>query len=458
MILLMLSTCSSEVWGEQVIPFFNLFLAPFARGLTRRDVRKAIELFLMALSRPTTAGRNHVITIGLELSIPQFLSEIEVPGPRGELTACSELEEEARLMAEAVIEAFSRPAVPRPSLGLVIRLEPGEMSADDALLSSAHRLAARTGFPVFATEDGPFTLAFDGSKHRADWTGDWELDILRTGRAGRVILNLPRAAYMAKGDVDAFLSLLDDVLDVAVRASVQRRNALSKRSEKKLMPILMAQGGGEEYLRARNISYPIGFVGLPEACLALVEEAPHEGGNGLSVAEEALRKLRTSLERYLSQLDIRCTLSASPAFDVADRLARLDVERYGWARVRTFGPREKPSYTSGVMVPDEADIDLDARLKLEALLHSGAPGGHLLLLTPEPICSGGPTAEELADITLKALREGVGALSYPAEITYCSACRRAFRGKSPKCPSCGRVSSITRFVRKAGGYVREPGR
>ena len=457
MVVLMAFTCSSEVWGEQVLPFFNVFLAPFARGLRERGVKKAVELFLMALSRPPATGREHIITIGLELSIPSFLSHVEVPGPGGEVVACSELEEEARRVAKAVIEALSEPAIPRPSLGLVIRLRPEDLDSDDELLLAAHALAAEAGFPIFTRGDGPSALAFDGSRHDTDWTGDWELDILRTGRAGRVVLNLPRAAYQARGDADGLLSMLDDLLDLAIKASVQRKEALNRRGERKLMPILMAQGGGEEYLRSRAISYPVDFVGLPEACLALTGEAPHEGGDGLDMAKEILEKLRKTLESYLSQLGLRCMLSSSPAFEVASRLAKLDVEKYGWARVKTFGPRERPSYTSAMIVPNGISISIDEKLELEALLHSKARGGHLLFLAPESMSLGGRTAEGLADITLRALEKGVGAISYPIEITYCSACREAFGGRFPKCPSCGRVSTITRFVRKARGYVREPG-
>ena len=457
MVLLTISTCSSEVWDEQALPFFNLFLAPFARDLREEDVERALRLFLIALSRPATTGRKHVITIGLELSIPGFLSGLELPGPGGEPVACSELEDEARSIAGAIIKALSSPAIPRPSLGLTIGLDPGKICEDDELLLAAHALAIKTGLPVFTGGDEPFTSAFDGSRNSVDWTGDWELDILRTGRAGRVILNLPRAAYQARGDADGFFSMLDDLLDLAIKASVQRRAALSRRGEKKLMPILMAQSGGEEYLRNKNISYPIGLIGLPEACLTLTGEAPHEKGDGLAMAKEILEKLRAKLERYLSQLDLRCVLSASPAPDVANRLAGLDVEKYGWARVRTFGPREEPCYTSGIMVPDGIGMDIDDRLGLEAILHAGARGGHLLFLTPRIASLRGPTAEELACITLSALRKGIGAISYPVEITYCSACREAFRGRLPKCPSCGRVSSITRFVRTARGYVREPG-
>ena len=134
-------------------------------------------------------------------------------------------------------------------------------------------------------------------------------------------------------------------------------------------------------------------------------------------------------------------------------MAKLDVEKYGWAKVRVLGPREKPSYTSNRLVPDNADLELDELMEIEAFLHQKTPGGQLLFLTPDEEPS---SAEELAQITLEALEKGLRTVSYPSEITYCSACSLSFRGSFPKCPSCGRVSTVVRFVRTTEGYVREP--
>ncbi len=450
---LLLVACSSEVRQEQALPFFNIFLAPFlAGGWAGRGVEKAIKRFLLELAGLSAAGLSQQITVGLAAQVPAFMRDTELLGPGGERYACSELEEEARQLALAVLKAF-RDLAP-PSLGLAVDVSAAAQRPDgheDEVLLAAHELACANGLPVFAAGEVPSVKTFDGSCYVTDWTGDWELDLLRTGRVGRTDVNLPRVAYEARGDLEAFARGLADLLEIAVRASAQRRNFLGERARRKLMPALMAELNGETYFRMRNASYPTAFVGLPEACLALTGELPHEGPDGREAAVKTLEVIRRSLEACWGKLDLRCVPSATCVSNAAARLAKLDVEKYGWGKVRLLAPRDKPSYTAGCLVPDDAGVDLGELLELEAILHQNTPGGHLLFLPPK---ADSLDRESLLSLTLEALGKGVRALTYPMDLTYCSACHEVFRGRHPKCPACGRVSTISQLVRRPEGYVK----
>ncbi|RLI39549.1 hypothetical protein DRO60_00905 [Candidatus Bathyarchaeota archaeon] len=450
---LLVAACSGEVGREQVIPFFNFFLAPFADGARHEEIAKAIKRFLPRLAS-LAATNGNTVTLAIQLATPKGMTELEVPGPGGHPHALSELGEEAGEIAKAVLEAFSELHMPLRPLGLVIHLGNREGRQDEELLMAAHQLAHEVGFPVLTGMEEVHTRAFDGSLQNPDWTGDWELDVLRTGRVGRVVLNLPRLAYEARGDLEKAIRGLGELLEIAVKASAQRRKVLCERARRKLMPTLMAELDGDAYFRLRNATYPVGFVGLMEACMAFSGELPHEGGSGLKVALELLRAMRKGLEAYWTRLEMRCSPSATCASGVATRLARLDVEKYGWSKVKVLSSREEPKYTSGCLTPNNACLDLEERLRMEALLHRETPGGHLLFVAPDELRDG---PEGLARLTMMALEEGVKAIAYPREITYCSACARAFRGHHPKCPSCGRVSTISRYVRRAEGYVKVVG-
>ena len=450
---LLVAACSGEVGREQVLPFFNIFLAPFAKGLDGRRIARIIGRSLLRLAGLAATGEN-TITLVLQLSPSALGPEAQVPGPSGNFYGPQELEEEARELAKAVLKAFSEPGLPPRCLGLVIQADLHSAGRDDELLLLAHELAHANGFPVLADGGQPSARAFDGSLQAADWTGDWELDLLRTGRMGRVVLNLPRIAYEAGEELEKAVEGLGEILEMAVRASAQRRKILSERARKKLMPALMAELNGDSYFRMRNATYPVSFVGLAEACLALSGELPHEGTDGLKVAERLLTAMRKRLEAYWGRLDIRCPLSAISSSGVAARLASLDVERYGWGKVKVLGRREEPTYTSNALVPDAVCLELGEKLRIEALLHRETPGGHLLFVAPDG-AEAGP--EELAQITMEAFSRGVRAVAYPSELTFCSACATAFKGRYPKCPACGRVSTISRYVRKAEGYVRAYG-
>jgi len=121
--------------------------------------------------------------------------------------------------------------------------------------------------------------------------------------------------------------------------------------------------------------------------------------------------------------------------------------------VRVLTSRDRPAYTTSRLVPEGAEIGREELLELEAKMHERTGGGHLLFLTPEEVPA---TGEELADLVLRALGRGVRALAFASELTYCSACRQAFRGQHPKCPACGRVSTIARLERTPHGYAWRP--
>lgn len=441
---LTLSSCYCEVRTEQVLPFFNIFLAPFFSD--REEAARELRRFLLELAGLGSMGKNHVITLGVELSVPDLLREVVLPGPGGKPSSCEEVGEKALELADVLLEVLRDLVL--PPVGLVVRAGP---SFDEELLLKAHGLTARNSSPVFALDREPVVMAFDGSAFRPDWTGDWELDLLRVGRMGRVVLNLPRLAYEAGRDLEGFLAGLRDLLEIAVRASAQRRSILNERGRRRLMPGIMADVNGDSYIRMAHSAYPVSFVGLPEACLALSGQMPQDGQEGLKTALKILDALRSGLEAYWSKADIRCPLSASAGSGVAERMANLDVEKYGWSKVKVLGPREKPSYTVGRMAPD-GSLGPEELMELEGLLHGRTPGGHLLFLAPDEEAS----PEELAQLTLEASKKGVRAISYPSEITYCSACSSSFKGHFPKCPLCGRVSTIMRLVRVPEGYVREP--
>ncbi|RLI36336.1 hypothetical protein DRO60_05885 [Candidatus Bathyarchaeota archaeon] len=450
---LLVMACSREVGHEQVLPFLNLFLAPFAEGRNEEAIEKAVKRFLLELAGMGALDGGQRTTLGIVLTPPPDLEGLELPGPGGKLKAVEEVEEAAKLLAKAVLRSFMALKLATPSLGLVVSLDP--RSTDEELLDLACELAEQLGLPVFSANHVPEARALDGSCHLPDWTGDWELDLLRTGRVGRVVLNLPRLAYKAGGrrGLEELLHSLRELVEMAIRASAQRRGLLSERARHKLMPALMAELNGDAYLRLRNASFPIAFVGLPEACLALTGELPHEGSDGLEAAMRILDTLSSLLVSSWGKLDLRCPLSAVCDAGVAERLARLDVERYGWAKVKVLTSRERPVYTTSRLVPESADVSREELLELEAKMHKRASGGHLLFLTPDEVPA---TGEELADLVLMALGKGVRALAFASELTYCSACRQAFRDQHPKCPACGRVSTITRLERTLHGYAWRP--
>jgi ribonucleoside-triphosphate reductase len=134
-----------------------------------------------------------------------------------------------------------------------------------------------------------------------------------------------------------------------------------------------------------------------------------------------------------------------PAVDAARRLAELDAEKYGWAKVRAQGTREKPFYTDLVALPLGVDVSWKERLKVEERFHRLTPGGHLAVI---PLNDELEKPDDLLSITRDvAGNYGVGFYVFNRNLTYCASCQRIFYGKLERCPSCGSVNLLQSFSR-----------
>ena len=58
--------------------------------------------------------------------------------------------------------------------------------------------------------------------------------MVRIGRVGRVVLNLPRAAYEAGGSLREFKERVRELAEMAIRASALRRRLLCDRARRGL--------------------------------------------------------------------------------------------------------------------------------------------------------------------------------------------------------------------------------
>src|SRR3972149_1357470 len=100
---------SKEVNGTQTLDYFNVFLAPFIKGIDVARVKESLRLFLLNVNQHAD------VALGLELSIPRFVAEKTAVVPQGK--ACgkyADFAEESRLLASLVLEVFADESAPIP--------------------------------------------------------------------------------------------------------------------------------------------------------------------------------------------------------------------------------------------------------------------------------------------------------------------------------------------------------
>jgi len=450
-----LRLATAELSFEQGVDCFNIFLAPYIRGLSRDEVKDELRRFLASVNLSVFTG----VSLGLETVVPDFLSQRSVYGPtRENLGVYADYIQESNLLATAIVECFRERETNKPIFtpSIIVKVRPETLRDPEAesLLLKAHGLAV-DGLPYFAnlTPRGETYASFTATGMRLvdDWKEDWELDTIRTGCIDHVSLNLPRAMYESGKDRNSFFRNLDDLSEMGLRALEIKYHIMRKRAQEGLLPFLMQKEEREPYFRLENSCCLLSLIGLNEAVESLTEKPIHQAGDALSFAEEVAEFMSKLVKGYAKRRGIRFTLALAPDAEAARRLAQLDVEKYGLAEVHTQGGRENPFYTNMTVTPYGAGLPLDDYLAIESRFHPAFSSSHLVKI---PLKESDEDAEQLLATTNKIVRQyRIGLYTYDRSLTYCGNCQRTFYGEQQKCPECGSVNAITRFTREPARYT-----
>jgi len=375
---------TSEISGEQALDYFNVFLAPFVHGLSRERIKECLRLFILNLNQSLSdEGFPVEASLGLELAVPHFLKEEEAVGSDGKRAGCyGDFEEEVRLVASLLFEVLredgERKPIFNPSLIVKLRPESLEGRECEELLLQAHQLVVEGGSPYFAnlrTEgQKQASYAATGCRFANDWSGDWELDTLRVGSLDCVVINLPRLSYDAQEDQARLFELLNEQLEMAHRALRIKYHNIAQSVRDGMLPFLTQRADGDPYFRLPNSSCLISFTGLNEAVHSICGRPIHDDPESLRLAEEISGHIHRFAQENSEKPYHRVALSTLSGFSAAKRLAELDVERYGWGRVRVQGSKEQPFYTDTTVSPLNANVRWRERFGIEEKFHKMASG------------------------------------------------------------------------------------
>jgi len=438
-----------EVGETQTLEYFNIFLAPFIKGMKAQEVKEALRLFILNVNQHVNAS------LGLELMIPHFLAEKSALGPFGNLVGTyGNFKDESQLLALFLLEIFGEESTHRPLFNpkvvVKIRSETFNDEKGEAILLEAHNLASEKGIPYFANLLGKKRehSVFSASSCRlnADLKGDWEIDTLRTSNIGYVTVNLPRITCECGRDRTKFFEILRERLEMASRALEIKYRTL-KQQGRGLLPFLMQSVNSDQYFRLENSSRLINLVGLKEAAESFYGADIRENEKALEFAEETMGSISDFTRKIGKRRRERLLPSALPSFQASERLAQLDIERYGIAKVRFSGTRRKPFYSTATRLSLQDEKVLPEFLKIEERLHGLCAGGNLLIIE---LGEDEHMPEELLPLTKQVVdKHDIEFFTYNRSLTYCVNCNRSWFGPLNKCPSCGAVSTLETFDRFA---------
>ncbi len=416
-----------ELEKELVLPLFNVMLAPYVRGLEDQRLIEELRFFMWEIS--TIAGN---LALDMMPTIPSHLYDEAAVEPGGELgSSYGHFEEEAsKLFLMTIQELENLHGRPLLNPALLIGLEDPSFTKARDLLLAAHELAAKNGIPYFASKREFASYSSFASRLAQDWRRDWELDTLRTGCLGQVVINVPRLARSSGGNYERLLELLEKNLEIAAQALRIKHACIAKRLSDRTLPLLAYEIHGEPYFRIDNASCELALLDLDQAVAAQTGQWILESRRALKLALRMLQHTRDFVNDLSECEGMRFLISQAADYEALSRLTELDAGVFG---------RRVGEYSVALHECERASIPQ----KLEAFsqLCRFSPGGAFI-----SIAAHGGTPQGLLRITEWAFGLGVPLIAFDVELTYCEHCRKAFRRTLPKCPEC-KSSAIVRSSR-----------
>jgi ribonucleoside-triphosphate reductase len=442
---------SKEISRMQTCSCFNVFLAPFAKGVETTRIKENLRSFILNLNQLAEA------TLELELSIPKLTAEKEAIGPQGKKSGkYGDFAQESLLLASLIMEIFLEATSRKPMLNpsVVIKINNDALADENtkAILLKAHRLAAEKGTLYFANtkkKEGENTaFSASGIKLTPDLTGDWETDTMRTGCLGFVTINLPRIAQESEKDKNKFFDLMRDRFELAAHALGIKNSAL-KQFGKNSLNFLLRSSNGDTYFRLENCSRMVNLTGFREAVETFTEKSMNSE-ESCKFAEEIVQNILAFKQKIGRKYGKRLYPVILNSSEASERLAQLDIEKYGVAKVKFSGTRDKPYYSTAkrfqikagetLSIPSEM---LETTQKIKGL----STRGTLEIIELE---TADFKPEALMDLTLRVIEnQTLEFFTYNRVISYCENCKKSWFGKLHKCPSCGSMSTLTTFDRFA---------
>jgi ribonucleoside-triphosphate reductase len=431
-----------EICEEQILEYFNVYLAPYIVGVKDSEVDDMLSSFLIDI-----AGVKPTISLGIEFGIPDFMEGKRVPNRR---VRYGDLYDESYRLLKALLRCYEklmnldgfRGRLPR----LIIKFRGG---LDEEVLLNIHRIISMGGEVTFSNLTKSQGIASSEGVWIKPDQGMAESALLRRVWIGGVSLNIPRASYESHGRENIFARRLERICRDAVDSLMARYAVISSNISANLLPTIF--GGVNPYSNFKGYKCSLNLVGLLESAAMLIGSKSLIEDEVLDYAWKIIGYLEEIMKGIEQEVKVRIALSSIADMDASTRLADMDRLYYG--KTKEYAQVLRPYYTSGSILPLDVEVSTISRLRMEADFHKRIDGALAVIPVEEDEAE---DLEALKDLTLEASENyDLRWYSYGLKFTYCSICRRWFKGFIEACPECNSSRSLTRYVKIGASYIGE---
>jgi len=382
-----LAASQTNCSGGQGLGYFNVYLAPYIRGLPYQRVKQLAQMFVYELSQMYASRGGQMVYSSIDLypGIPVLLSDVPAVQPNGVVdgTTYSAFEDESLILLEAVIDVCAKGDYQGrgfnfPKLNILLTKEAFKKPVMERVLS----LAARRRTPYFMADRTylQHVLSYHSCSYLMpdvkENLGDFMLDNYpRGGCMQAVTLNLPQIAYEVNGNDDQLFELLDFWIKRARDILLLKINLMENNLQSGLLSFMAQKiSERERYLEPGKQNHAISFVGLNEMVKAHTD-CDLSDEHGLDFATAFIQKMQETVKQLSDSSGLNFVMAAATSNSFSHRMASIDRANHPKAVVHGAG--ENVFYTNSFRLPDTSGISLDDSLRVESVFSPFMNGGVL---------------------------------------------------------------------------------
>lgn len=454
---------------------FNIFLAPYLIKASKKRLKQLAQILVFEYAQQAVArgGQSIFSDLNLYWEVPKHFSDVPAIGPGGKYTGNNyedylpESQKFINALFDVYLEgdALGRPFFfPKPNVHMTEKFFKTE--GHEEFLNHISKVASTKGNTYYVFDRGDTAkiseccrLSFKlEESDLEDAKTPWKM---RYSAMQNVTINLPRIAYESNGDDQKLFDILEERIELAKKAHIQKKafiTKLLKMGRQGPLALLAMELDGETYYRLNRATFLLGMLGLNEMVEYHTGEQLHESKNALKFGLKVIAFMKKKTEEIREESGIKMPLEQTPAESTAYRLAKLDMKYYPLQAstiIKGIKGTNEIYYTNSTLFNISEPISPVDRVKKEGLFHPLIEAGalsHIWLGESQPDPTG------LANFVKKTFHNTQNAqIAFSPEFTSCLDCLKTARGLQDQCSYCHSsntegITRVTGFFSKIGSW------
>ncbi len=471
-----LGIIQGEFSGGQGYDYITTFLAPYARGISNREIEQSMQCLIFETNQIFAArgGQVPFTSISCTPTIPDGLLNIPAIGPHGKnIGIYGDYREECLKLFDALTEVYIQGdyngklfAFPKHEVKIkkewLKEFEPSYIKimeevatmgtpyflnmCPDWMPDEIHSQCCRK----FLSGNQIISQCIVDPEKRKNFN-IWE-NYVTIGSLQSVSLNLPRYAYMSNNE-DDYIRILGEKMELSARILKKKWDLMERRLKTGHLPLCSGKINGDPIFKLREQNLSIGFTGLNEAVKSMSGFELHENDTAYNLGRRILEYMVAKCNTMTERDGISYSLWEQPSESSSGRFAKLDLKHFPKKAIPQSSGKSA-YYTNSGHFRYDADIPLSERIRKQGDYHPIVNGG---VITHIWLGEQKPDIHALWELTKNiCLNTNTAYFAYTTDFIYCPSCRKMYRGSQFTCPQC--YSEDVKVYSRVTGYYSEVNR